>query len=208
MSDPSLKPRRRPQQERSRLLVEAILDAAARVLEQHGYAHATTNRIAERAGVSIGSLYQYFPSKDAILVALVERHLAEGAAVVGPLLAGLDPAVPLERTLAELTGAMVELHRHEPGLHRVLVEECPRPPELRERLDGIFAVAVAAVARFLDAHPDVRLADVDAAARLAVQVIESVTHQLVVHDDGAGVDRLTRETVRMLALYLQAPAED
>ena len=54
--------------------MQAILEAAAQVFERHGYAAGTTNRIAERAGVSIGTLYQYFPSKEAIVVALVRRH--------------------------------------------------------------------------------------------------------------------------------------
>jgi AcrR family transcriptional regulator len=78
-----LVPRKLPKQERSEATVESILDAAAQVFERHGYAAGTTSRIAERAGVSIGSLYQYFPNKDAILVALVHRHLAESTAALG-----------------------------------------------------------------------------------------------------------------------------
>src|SRR5262245_57051675 len=70
-------PRRSPVPRRSRNTVAAILDAAARIFAKHGYARGTTNRIAERAGVSIGSLYEYFPSKDAILIALTEAHIAE-----------------------------------------------------------------------------------------------------------------------------------
>jgi AcrR family transcriptional regulator len=64
--------------------VQAVLQAAAQVFERHGYAAGTTNRIAERAGVSIGTLYQYFPNKDAILVALVHQHLAESSAALQP----------------------------------------------------------------------------------------------------------------------------
>lgn len=66
--------RRRPVQERSRQTVERILAAAAQVFGERGYA-ATTNHVADAAGLSIGSLYQYFPDKDALLVALHERHL-------------------------------------------------------------------------------------------------------------------------------------
>src|ERR1700722_1032131 len=79
-----LAPRKAAKQERAQLTVEAILEAASQVFERHGYAHASTNRIAERAGVSIGSLYQYFPNKDAILVALARRHLTDGMAVLWP----------------------------------------------------------------------------------------------------------------------------
>jgi AcrR family transcriptional regulator len=67
-------PRRRnaPQQQRSRLMVERIVDAGSAVLIQQGYDGATTNRIAEAAGISPGSLYQYFPNKEAIIAEVVE----------------------------------------------------------------------------------------------------------------------------------------
>src|SRR4051794_7785660 len=93
-SQHALKPRRRPSQERSRETVDAIVEAAARVFEGHGYAAGTTNRIAERAGVSVGSLYQYFPNKDAILVALMRRHLDDGRTIVGALIERLTTDPP------------------------------------------------------------------------------------------------------------------
>jgi AcrR family transcriptional regulator len=67
-------PRRRPKQARARATAEAIIEATAQILEKHGEAAFTTNRIAEKAGVSIGSLYQYFPNKHAILRALAMRE--------------------------------------------------------------------------------------------------------------------------------------
>lgn len=76
----TLSPRKRPRQERSRRTVEAILDAAARVFETVGPNAATTNAIAERAGVSVGSLYQYFPNK--LAKRIVARYLA-GLAAMG-----------------------------------------------------------------------------------------------------------------------------
>src|SRR5215510_14983354 len=81
--------RRAPVQRRSRDTVAAILDAAAGMFAQHGYLRTTTNRIAERAGVSIGSLYEYFPSKDAILIALAEAHLADVRRIVRNAVAAL-----------------------------------------------------------------------------------------------------------------------
>jgi len=65
-------------QQRSREKVGYVLEAAAQVFGELGYAGATTNKISERAGVSVGTLYQYFPNKDAILLALAERHVLEG----------------------------------------------------------------------------------------------------------------------------------
>jgi AcrR family transcriptional regulator len=69
----AIEPRRSPRQARSAVTVDAILDAAAHVLETAGMDAFNTNAIAERAGVSIGSLYQYFQAKEAILAALIRR---------------------------------------------------------------------------------------------------------------------------------------
>src|SRR5271155_2862182 len=71
-----LEPRKLPTQLRSTATVNVVLDAAARILERHGLEGYTTNAIAERAGISIGSFYQYFPNKDAVTVALIEQETA------------------------------------------------------------------------------------------------------------------------------------
>ncbi|HEY5958755.1 MAG TPA: TetR/AcrR family transcriptional regulator [Polyangiaceae bacterium] len=67
--------RREPKQQRSRQTVETVLEAVQLVLKRHGAGAITTNRVAEAAGVSIGSLYQYFPDKQAIYMALHDRHV-------------------------------------------------------------------------------------------------------------------------------------
>ncbi len=97
-----LKPRKRPLQERSKETVEIVLKAAGQVFQRQGYAAGTTDRIAERAGVSVGTLYQYFPNKDSILALLAERHIDEGFKLVEAKLAesltwttsGLTDAAP------------------------------------------------------------------------------------------------------------------
>src|SRR5260370_38447536 len=76
-------PRKLASQERSRSTVDALLEATARILVKEGYDQASTNRIAEVAGVSIGSLYQYFPSKEALRAAGIDRHTQEGSQVTG-----------------------------------------------------------------------------------------------------------------------------
>jgi AcrR family transcriptional regulator len=122
-----LKPRRKPRQDRSRQTVDAILEAAAQVFERHGYAAGTTNRIAQRAGVSIGSLYQYFPNKDAIVMELARRHIAEMGEAAWPALEALVEHVPpLRDGLTAIVLGTVELHRRSPGLHRVLFQETQR----------------------------------------------------------------------------------
>src|SRR5580658_10125349 len=79
---PRTAPRKKPRQGRSLATVDAILDATARVLCTTGYDRASTNRIALAAGVSVGSLYQYFPSKEALVAALAARHMAAMTALV------------------------------------------------------------------------------------------------------------------------------
>jgi AcrR family transcriptional regulator len=92
----SLKPRKQPTQARSSETVNVILEAAARILETRGFAGYTTNAVAERAGVSIGSLYQYFPNKDALTAALIDRETVPlvsalaGAAQTKSCMTGFD----------------------------------------------------------------------------------------------------------------------
>jgi len=74
-----LQPKKVPSQERSRATYASMLDAAARLLERHGYAALTTNHVADAAGVAIGSLYEYFPTKDVIVAEVVRRTMAEVA---------------------------------------------------------------------------------------------------------------------------------
>jgi AcrR family transcriptional regulator len=200
----ALQPRRRPVQGRSTATVEAIVEAAAQVFERHGYAAGTTNRIAERAGVSIGTLYQYFPNKDAILVALTERHLQEGEGMLAPLLTELiERPPPLRSALERVLQALIELHRHQPTLHRVLFEEAPRPPELRDRLQRTFDQASATLARYLASQPDVTVTDIRLAAQLVVQSIEAVTHGLAIHPHAEiAPDAYAGEAATMLERYL------
>jgi AcrR family transcriptional regulator len=203
----TLNPRRAPSQSRSRDTVEAIVEAAAQVFERHGYAAGTTNRIAERAGVSIGSLYQYFPNKDAILVELTRRHIADGRAIAATVFERLatDPP-PLRDGLRLLAATMIDLHKGSPGLHRVLFEESPRPPALAAELDEVEELAVGAVREYLARYPEVTAPDLDLAARYVAAVVESAAHRLVIHPRAgdAGADRHTEEAALLLHAYLTA----
>jgi AcrR family transcriptional regulator len=170
-----LTPRKLPKQARSEATVEAVLDAAAQVFERHGYAAGTTNRIAERAGVSIGSLYQYFPNKDAILVALVHRHLAESVAALQPHLERLGRGASFDDVLPGVVDAMVAMHALAPGLHHVLFEETQLPSTLRGELYELEDRLVDLAADALPAD----LRDRRLSAQVVISVIEGLTHRLI-----------------------------
>jgi AcrR family transcriptional regulator len=114
--------RKEPRQARSRVTVEAIVQAGTRILSDSGWAGFTTNRVSELAGVSVGSLYQYFPDKLSLLDAIRHRHLDDCLAVMRNASAH---GVPAELFAARLVEAIVAAHSVNPGLHRVLLDEAP-----------------------------------------------------------------------------------
>lgn len=203
---PALKPRKQPRQARSRETVAAILDAAAQVFQRRGYAGGTTDRIAERAGVSVGSLYQYFPNKDAILVALAERHITEGFALARRLLEQADPvATPLAALLETFVDAVIALHAHEPELHRVLFEEAPLPRAVRQLLADGEETLRADVQALVEAAPEVRVPHSGATAYVLIQTVEGLVHGYILHPPATvSRRRFTTEVVRMLHAYLTA----
>jgi AcrR family transcriptional regulator len=180
-----------------------VLEAAAELIAQQGFARTTTNAVAERAGVSIGSLYQYFPNKTAILVSLLERHIYEIQPVIAECVGRLaDPATRFEDALRQLFLRLIEAHGHNPRLQEVLSEEVPHPPSiqrLRQRLEGGY---VAQVVEILRQRPDVRVANPELAAHIIVVVSEAVTYWLS-HSVPRSVDkrRYVDEVVRLLGAY-------
>src|SRR4051794_25032294 len=107
---PPTKPRKVASQERSRATVDALVEATARILVKEGFDKASTNRIADKAGVSVGSLYQYFPSKEALVAAVIERHQGQIIQTVGGELAQVLDA-PLEAAVRGLVAVAVKAHR-------------------------------------------------------------------------------------------------
>jgi AcrR family transcriptional regulator len=118
------RPRKAPSQARSRHTVEVILEAAARIFTEHGYAGANTNLIADKAGISVGSLYQYFQNKDVLVAALHQRHAEQMLQAVQSALA--KPLAPsLEGHIGAMVGALLAAHMRQPGLNRMLDLEFP-----------------------------------------------------------------------------------
>ena len=201
------KPRKSPSQQRSQLTVAALLKATAHILVKEGYESASTNRIAAAAGVSIGSLYQYFPSKEALVAAVVDRHMQE---MLELLRAAVDRVreQPVEAATRELVKVMIDAHRVDPRLHRVLVEQVPRVGRL-ENVRAIDREAYTLIRAYLEAHRDeLRVVDLDVASFVCVATVEALTHAAVVNrpevlSDKSGV--FAEEVTRLVVGYLRGP---
>jgi AcrR family transcriptional regulator len=197
-------PRKRPTQARARETVDAILQAATDLFGGEGYARTTTNRIAERAGVSIGSVYQYFPHKDAILAALFERHKDAVAATVGESVAALaDSRVPLARGLQALIEGLCAMHDAQPRLTRAVSIHAPHTPRLDAALRKQEEAQVTEVEALLRARSDIRPGNRAVMAQLLALTTEALTRWLA-HELPAELERRTviDEIVRMLVRYL------
>jgi len=203
---PATSPRKNATQERSRATVDALLAATARVLVKDGYDHASTNKIAHAAGVSIGSLYQYFPSKEALVAAVIERHIGGMMDVVRASLARVAP-LPLREAARELVRVMIEAHRIEPKLHRVLVEQIPRVGSM-EQIERVDEEATSLVRAYLEGHRDeVGVEDLDLASFLAVSCVEAMTHAAVLRrPELLSEPRFVDEVAALVVRYLEGDA--
>jgi AcrR family transcriptional regulator len=129
----TISPRKAPLQKRSQGLVETIVTATARVLTRQGYEHATTNKVAEAAGVSIGSLYQYFPNKEALIGAVIDRTVQANTERIEAELAR-SPHLTLDEKMAMLVRLGFETYNKNRALFRIMFEQAPR----LERVQNIF----------------------------------------------------------------------
>lgn len=195
---------RKPVQRRSEATVDTILEAAAQIFRMHGAKGATTNRIAERAGVSIGSLYQYFPNKEALLVALMERHIGGSIEILGDVLQRNANASPRDRVRAAVS-CVLDIHMDDPDLHRVIFEECSRPPHVNRKLEEGEALMHAGLEEVLSGFPRDICADPKRSSALVLMLVESMVHRYVtarqrVMEPAAFADHLTELTMREMAL--------
>lgn len=189
MSEPSsrkqYRPRKAPTQSRAEETVASIVEAAAQVLESEGFEGFNTNAVARRAGVSIGSLYQYFPGKDALTVALIRRETKRFHDDMAIALTKRSGKAALEY----LIGAAVRQQLQRPMLAKLLDIEEGRPALRGEtgtsELEALFTTIVKrAIPKH--PHPDVAAGDlfgiirglVDAAGQRGETDIESVERRL------------------------------
>jgi AcrR family transcriptional regulator len=180
-----------------------MLEAVVRIIKAKGIKAVTTNRVAEVAGVSIGSLYQYFPDKRAIFIALHQRHMEEIDRLVNRTLAGHAHS-SLDKLIHAIVDAMVDAHATDPELHGVMFSEIPHRPEGTQdfavRLHGSFRLAISSKARELK-----RGRDLDKLAFVVAHMVDSLAHGAVLRrPPGVSLTAAKEEAVRAILAYLRA----
>ena len=194
--------RRKPVQARALATYESIVRATAELMIAEGFNRMTTNRVAEQAGVSVGTLYQYFSNKEALLMALVDQHTEEMMALLVERLSKLAGA-GLEEATRELIRAWLEAHAVDPELHRVVMEQLSLD-FVMERTHHIKDQAREMVRSFLEIHRDaLAVTDLEMASFMVVTTVDSVTHAAVLEApemlrSGALLDHVTRMVLRYL----------
>jgi AcrR family transcriptional regulator len=170
-----------------------MLDAVTVVLKRHGPDGVTTNRISEAAGFSIGSLYQYFPDKQAIYRALHDRHVNEVRAAITQALAD-NTSGSLEDFTRALVEGLVNVHAADPQLHQLITALVPEgPAEFRSALTEVFEQVAGA-------------ADDETKRMLFVLsgLIESLVHGLAEWPPRIPLEQTKAEAVRTALSYLEA----
>ena len=195
--------RKQPRQARAQATVNAVLDATVQVLERDGVDAATTTRIAEVAGVSIGTLYQYFSHRDAIFNALQDREFERALALVeGILSSGNLERSPRETVTAVVRG-LAATYAACPGLHRMLAIEGLRVAKA-ERVYAFDLRVIGIIRHFLSAtRAPVRRKNLDAAAFVAYQSVRAtMLASLLERPPGLGHEELIAEVADLVMRYL------
>ena len=195
--------RRSPRQLRARQTVEAILEAVIRLLKREGFAALTTNRIAEVAGVSIGSVYQYFPDKRAIFIALHQRHIEQIDRLVEAKLFE-HAASPLDTLMRAMIEAMVEAHTVDPELFELMATEVPHRADgtrdFATRLHGAFRLAIQSRANELK-----KGRDLDKIVFVVTNMVDVLAHAAALRrPPGLSLADAKAEVTRAVLAYLHA----
>ncbi len=198
-------PRKSATQKRSQAMVETLLDATARVLAREGYDRASTNRIAATAGVSVGSLYQYFPNKEALVAALVARHNREMLQLLQDALKEVA-SFDLATAIRELVRAALDAHLVDSTLHRIFAEQVPRMGQLA-KIEALQQETFLMVRSYLEERrEEISVRDLDSATSICVTTVEALTHEFVInrpHTLDGDRDRFIDEVTRLIVGYLQ-----
>jgi AcrR family transcriptional regulator len=194
---------RKPRQRRAQQTVDAILGAVVRILKRESAQAVTTNRIAEVAGVSIGSVYQYFPDKRAIFAALHQRHIEEIDRIIETALVE-HATSSFDGLIGTLIEAMVDAHTADPELYAALFTEVPHRSEgtrgFSERLHGAFRLAIASRSQELKPRRDL-----DKLAFVVTHMVDSLSHGAVLwRPPGLSLAAAKEEAVRAVLAYFRS----
>lgn len=182
----ALKPRKVPVQRRSAATVVAIFEATIQVLLQHGFDRLTTTRVAERAGVSVGTLYQYFPNREALLLAVLGRYVDAIASSLEEACRA-QHAQPLERMVGAMCHAFIEAKTRRLDVSRALMQ--PAVKLGGDALRGAAATRIRqAVAAMLATTGDRKFCDLETTAMVVTTAAMGPVHDAI--DRGAGARQL------------------
>ncbi len=171
-------PRKAARQDRSRATVDAILEASARLFAEGGLENITTNEIAERAGVSVGSLYQYFPSKHAILGELIDRHSEQTLSRLSQALLDLARA-PIDTAVRTIVEILLEADTIDLNLHRLFLDKVPDSGRSETRQQQMRLVSRMLYSLLETRREELRPVDLEIASFVLVHAIENVTNAAV-----------------------------
>jgi AcrR family transcriptional regulator len=186
--------KKQPKQKRSRDTIETIIEATTRIIEDEGLGALTTNRVARVAGVSVGSLYQYFPNKEALVAEVRERFGRRFQARMLEMLGRL-PGLSLREAVRAWVRTLVDLHAESPGVHNAV--GTGTPAESHEALTTV-------VGGYLEAHAaEIRRPDRALAGRVMMDAAEALIHNTALRDPGClRDDAWVEEVCDLLERYL------
>uniref|UniRef100_UPI003C7CDC28 TetR/AcrR family transcriptional regulator n=1 Tax=Pseudomonas veronii TaxID=76761 RepID=UPI003C7CDC28 len=199
--------RKVPIQDRSKRTVQAILQAASQVLVRSGYENTTTGSIAERAGVSIGTLYQYFPNKELLVASVIEDHFKE---VLSTVESAMRTHINSSRDawLRAIIYSSLEAHRLQPDLHKVLIEQVPRVGKYAQALElseKLCSLLQEHLAHHLPGTPAYQLPML---AFVLETTIEALTHRAVIESPQWLISgELEAQVFMLLAPYIEQAAQ-
>lgn len=192
-------PRRR--QARGERRIAQLLDAAAAVFTTTGYTAASTNAIAREAGVSPGTLYQFFPNKEAIAIELGDRLMHEMRETYGEALAPVDPATPLDEAVGSAVDRFIAFNCEHPVFF-ALMHGPDIPGRIAEEHDALHATLLSRIEDLLSSFlPDAVPADLTRTAHMCLGMYK-VGLELVLGHEGAERDAYVQELKNALIRYL------
>lgn len=185
------------------MTVKAIVEATAQVLVARGYESASTDVIAEHAGVSIGTLYQYFPNKESLVAELINQHVGDLMSSIEATLAQHSES-PVDVALRAVIRAGVEAHRVDPALHKVLSEQVPRKKDLGDAFDVSDKIQAILEKYLRKRVPHLSQARTRMIAFVIESIVEALTHRAVIAaPDWLKTGQLELEALRLLGPYLE-----